>query len=279
MKGYTTREVAEVVGLPTSTILTWAHSGLLSPRRGPRGAYVFSFQDVALLRGARMLLESEVPTRRVREALERLREQLPAGRPLSAVLVSAEGGRVVARDDDRVWDPGTGQMHMDFSGSPGKGEGPIEPRRFVSPEVGEPTSADEWYDHGVDLEAAEPDGARSAYERALVLDPEHPEAHLNLGRLVHEAGDLAAAEYHYRRTLMVDPENARAFYNLGVALEDQGHRAGATDAYEAALRLDPDLAAAHFNLSMLYEKVGREADALAHLVAYKRVLRGGGATP
>ncbi len=274
MKGYTTREVAELLGLPASTILTWTHDGLLSPRRGLRGAYLFSFQDVALLRGARALLEADVSTRRVREALENLQEQLPAGRPLSAVLVSAEGGRVFARDDEGVWDPGTGQTQLDLSapasGSRGEALDRRDPRRA---EAVTHSSADDWYDRGIDLEAEAPERARHAYEQALALDPEHADAHLNLGRLLHEHGNLAGAEYHYRRALLADPENARAFYNLGVVLEDRGHSTGAADAYEAALRLDPNLAAAHFNLSRLCETGGREAEALAHLADYKRILR------
>ena len=78
MKGYTTREVAEVLGLPTSKILSWTRSGLVTPQRNSRGAYLFSFQDLVLLRTARDLLAQDVPARRVSEALEALlsREQL-----------------------------------------------------------------------------------------------------------------------------------------------------------------------------------------------------------
>jgi DNA-binding transcriptional MerR regulator len=72
MKGYTTREVAEVLGLSTSKILSWTRSGLLTPQRGSHGAYLFSFQDIVLLRTARELLAKDVPARRVREALEAL---------------------------------------------------------------------------------------------------------------------------------------------------------------------------------------------------------------
>lgn len=277
MKGYTTREVAEILDLPASTILKWTRDGLLSPRRGSRGAYLFSFQDVALLRGARALLEARIPTRRVREALESLQEQLPPGRPLSAVRVAAEGGRVVARDDDAVWEPGTGQMQLDFSARvSGEGADPVTARTLAGSREGREPTADDWYDRAVDIEAEAPGQAKQAYEQALAQDPDHTDAHLNLGRLLHEEGNLAGAEYHYRRALLADPENARAFYNLGVVLEDQGHGTGASAAYEAALRVDPNLAAAHFNLSRLYETVGRETDALAHLATYKRILTDGG---
>lgn len=271
MKGYTTREVADVLGLPTSTILTWTRSGLLTPRRGPRGAYVFSFQDVALLRSARDLLAADIPTRRVREALERLREQLPIGRPLSAVSVSAAGGRILVQDDHGMWEPGSGQIQIDFETRGAVPEPLAGPRGSIDSRT---LDADAWYDRAVDLEAATPEAAKEAYGRALTRDPDHAEAHLNLGRMLHEEGDVARAEIHYRKALLSDPRNARAYYNLGVALDDQGHSTGAVEAYQAALGLDPDLAVAHFNVSRLLEAAGRRAEALAHLAAYKRLVEG-----
>ena len=278
MKGYTTREVAEVLGLPTSKILSWTRSGLLTPQRGPRGAYLFSFQDIVLLRTARELLDADVPTRRVRQALEGLREHLPTGRPLSAVNISALGDRVLVRDAGAVWDPDSGQLQMDFAvAEVATLAEPVARRALRERAQAGDLSADDWYNTGVDLEAVAPDRAKEAYARALELDPSFADAHLNLGRLVHEEGAVAEAEAHYRTATSVDPASGRAFYNLGVALEDQGRAVGAIAAYEAALRLDSDLAVAHFNLSRLFEAEGRDADALSHLAAYKRLLDGGGA--
>jgi tetratricopeptide (TPR) repeat protein len=282
--GYSTREVAEVLGLPTSTILAWTRAGLLTPVRGPRGAYFFSFRDIALLRAARELLDADVSVLRVRRTLEALRAQIPGGRPLSTVHMVALGDRVLIRDDEHVWDPGSGQLLMALDAPPPAGE-----RSSVVGRIGgssavrgpgaarpAPATADEWYDTAVDLEGDAPERARKAYERALALDPDHAEAHLNLGRLLHEAGAVVEAEAHYRTSLASDPASARAFYNLGVALEDQGRRAGAVEAYEAALRLDAELAVAHFNLSRLYEALKMPSDALAHLAAYKRIFDRGG---
>lgn len=277
MKGYTTREVAEVLGLPTSRIRRWARAGLLTPQRGPRGEYLFSFQDIVLLRTARGLLEADVPVRRVRAALEALREQLPVGRPLSAVHVSAVGDHVLVHDGDAVWDPDSGQLHMEFPvADVARAAEPVV-RRALEERPAEPgLGADEWYDRALDLEAVAPDQAVTAYRRALDIDADHADAHLNLGRLLHEQGQLADAEEHYRAAVQADPESGRAFYNLGVALQDQGLDAGAREAYEAALRLDPDLAAAHFNLSRLYEAAGHVTEALGHLAEYKRLIERGG---
>ncbi|MCG6986888.1 MAG: tetratricopeptide repeat protein [Gemmatimonadetes bacterium] len=278
MTGYTTHEVSEVLGLPTSTILSWTRAGLLTPARGPRGAYYFSFTDVAVLRSARELLRADVPARRVRQTLEKLREQLPNGRALSAVHLSASGSRILVRDEGRVWDPGSGQMLMDLEAAEGGPEPsaaapsaePLAPA--PAPDAPPSPTAEEWYDAGVDLEGSDPRRAREAYGRALELDPRHAEAHLNLGRLLHEAGDLDKAEAHYRAALEADPGSARASFNLGVVLEDRGREADALEAYELALRLDPELGVAHFNASRLCEARGRETEALGHLAAYRRIL-------
>jgi tetratricopeptide (TPR) repeat protein len=272
MKGYTTREVADVLGLPTSRILSWTRRGLLTPERGAGGAYLYSFQDIVLLRTARELLDAKVPTRRVREALEALRKQLPVGRPLSAVRVSAVGDRVLVREDDSVWEPDSGQIQMDFSVADVAAQAePIARRALASADVST-MAADDWYDSALDLEAVALDQAATAYRHALALDAHHAEAHLNLGRLLHEGGELAEARSHYFAAVESDPESARARYNLGVVLEDMGDRKDAITAYEAALALDDRLATAHFNLSRLFEADGREADALQHLVAYKRLV-------
>jgi DNA-binding transcriptional MerR regulator len=214
MKGYTTQEVAEVLGLPTSKILGWTRSGLLTPERGAKGAYLYSFQDIVLLRAARELLDAEVPARRVRVALEALRQQLPVGRPLSAVHISASGDRILVRDDDSVWEPDSGQLQMDFAVAEVAQRAAPVARRALAEAIKAPDSAehddaggtaDDWYNTALDLEAVAVDGAVRAYRRALELDPEHPDAHLNLGRLLHEDGKLPEAEAHYRAAAAADP--------------------------------------------------------------------------
>ena len=273
MKGYTTREVAEVLGLSTSKIRSWSRIGLITPQRGSRGAYLFSFQDIVLLRTARDLLAQDVPTRRVREALEALREQLPVGRPLSAVHVSAFGDRILVQDDDAVWEPNSGQLRIDFDEADvAEKAAPVARRALEARANRDSMTADDWFNTALDLEAVTSDEAIAAYQKALTLEADHADAHLNLGRLLHEGGQVREAESHYRSATDADPDSSRAFYNLGVALDDQELRSGAIEAYQAALRLDADLAVAHFNLSRLCEAEGRLPDALQHLAEYKRLI-------
>ena len=274
MKGYRTAEVAEVLGVSASQVRSWTRSGFIEPQRTPGGAYRFSFQDIVLLRTARALVEQSTTPRKVRAALVRLRAQLPTGRPLSSVHIAAVGERLLVRDEGATWDPESGQLHFELSVSKiaAKAE-PMAPRALEDLASSSSPTADDWFNAAVDLEAVAVEQAKEAYARSLERDPGHAEAHLNLGRLLHEEGHVREAEAHYREAAVADPASAPAFFNLGVALEDRRIRTGAVEAYEAALRLDPELAEAHFNLSRLLEHDGREAEAIRHMADYRRLRR------
>lgn len=277
MTGYSTREVAEIVGLSARQVRSYARSGLVSPERGPRNAYRFGFHDVVVLRTARQLRDADVAPRKIRAALASLREQLPRGRPLTAVTISAEGDRVVVRDRETVWEPDTGQVHFDFQVSDLAAEvAPLARRQAEERIAGGQLEADDWFDLGFDLEAVALGRAKDAYRRAIELDPGHAGAHLNLGRLLHEGGELEGAESHYRQALAADASSAMAAYNLAVVLEDREKTREARRAYERAVRLDPDLADAHYNLALLLERTGSREAALRHLAEYRRLRRAPG---
>lgn len=277
MKGFTTREVAEVLDLTPHQVRSYARSDLLAPGRGPRNEYLYSFQDIILLRTTRELMAARVDPRKIRRALRRLREQLPVGRPLSAVHVTAEGDHVVVRDRDTIWDPESEQVVFQFPVAElaTKLE-PIALRAVEERTQPDRMTADDWYNLGFDLEAVTPDQAQEAYRNALSRDPHHAEALLNLGRLVHEAGDAESAERHYREALAADPGNATASFNIGVALEDLERPLQAIKAYDQAIGADPDHASSHYNLYRLYEASGFPKDALRHLAQYKRLREQGG---
>jgi len=81
--------------------------------------------------------------------------------------------------------------------------------------------------------------ARDAFEAALALDPDQPEARFNLANLVLEDGDLELAVAEFRRVLQADPEFADAHFNLAVALERLGGRSQARAHLERYLALEP----------------------------------------
>ena len=122
-----------------------------------------------------------------------------------------------------------------------------------------PMTARAWYERGVELERIDVAAAREAYAKAIGARPDDAvlaDASCNLGRLLHEAGDVEGAEGCYRLALCADREIAVYWFNLGVAVEDRGRRAEAIACYCEALARDSHLAEAHFNLARLYERAG-----------------------
>jgi tetratricopeptide (TPR) repeat protein len=127
------------------------------------------------------------------------------------------------------------------------------------------------YELAVRQEETDPQQARETYLQVLTLVPDHADAHIDLGRLLHQAGDLKAAEFHYRNALNARAGDSTAAFNLGVALEDQGQINAAIDAYEQALAANAENADAHYNAARLYEKSGDYPAALRHLRAYRQL--------
>jgi tetratricopeptide (TPR) repeat protein len=270
--GYTAADVAKLLGLSLAQIQAYQRAGVLSPRRGAKGEHRFSLADLVLLRTAKELSE-RVPARKVRRALLRLREQLPHGRPLTGVRITAEGDDVVVRDGASAWEPESGQALLSFEVSElASRVAPLARRAAERARNAEAElSAPDWYEMGCDMEPHDALQARDCYRRALELDPAHPGARVNLGRLLQEAGLAQSAEAHYRLALRANPGDVTAAFNLGVALEDLGRPQEAIEAYEKAVAADPGCADAHYNVARLYERFGRRTTAFRHLKTYKQL--------
>ena len=259
MKGYTSQDVAKLLGLTVAQVRGFARDGFLSPPsrlgRGARRELQFSFQDLVVLRTAKALVAARIPARRIRRPLKKLRLQLPRGRSLAELRIAADGDRIVVSDGHTAWNPESGQTHLDFAVSDlATRAAPIARRTAKAAR-----------------EAEDPEEARDAYRRALELDAHHADSHVNLGRLLHEQGLVEEAERHYRAALREDPEHATAAFDLGIALEDLDRPADAIEAYRMALAADSRLADAHFNVARLYDRMGKRAAALRHLSTYKRL--------
>jgi tetratricopeptide (TPR) repeat protein len=275
---YTTREVEQLLGLKATRVRSFVRDGFLQPDRGPRGELRFSFQDLVLLRTARGLIDAAVPPAHVRRALTQLRSRLPEGTSLAGVHIRADGRRIVVREGEALWQLESGQAVFDFDVDElARGVASLDRQRgrTRAPDARDDADfdAERWYLRGYEIEEDDPDGAREAYQKALDLDPDHLEAHINLGRLLHDLGDLVGAERHYRAGLALDPDGVTAIFNLAVALEDLGRGAEAVTMYERALEADPGCADAHFNLARLLAELGQRPAALRHLQAYRKLTR------
>jgi tetratricopeptide (TPR) repeat protein len=268
MQSYGVRDVEKLLRLPRSTLRALIDAGFVTPTRGARNALQFSFQDLILLRTAQALLDAKVPKRRILQSIKELRRRLPDSMPMSGLRIRALGKRVVVSEREGRWQADSGQYLLAFEGDPAEGLLDV-----IEPSLPAPAEPDDWFERGVELESANANAARIAYERAIAANPKHVDARINLGRLLHEAGRLAQAERVYRDAVRVRASDPLLHYNLAVLLEDMGNLRESMRAYETALRLDPELADGHYNLALLYETIGRDTDAIRHMARYRKLLR------
>src|SRR5437762_1947111 len=186
MHQYGARDVERLLRLPRSTIRSLVNAGFVTPERGPRKSYLFSFRDLIVLRTAQALAAAKIPARRITRSLKELRRHLPDAMPLSGLAIEAAGDRVVVKEGVRRWQADSGQYLLDFEGDPARGSLSVIERGGAAA-----ATAEDWFERGCDLERTSAEAAREAYERALQSEAAHIGAHVNLGRLLHEVGRLA----------------------------------------------------------------------------------------
>ena len=266
MHAYNTKDLERLFGLPASAVRSLARAGHISPvKRGGRLHY--SFQDLLMLRTASALRSASISARRINRTLQSLRSTLPVGDALDRRSLTALGNQIAVREGKLLWESESGQYVLALDIGEARGGLHVITRQTSPP----PTeiSADEHYARAFALEDTDPEGARTAYEASLEADPQHVEARVNLGRLLHIAGRLDEAERVYRGAQKAEPLLA---FNLAVLLEDLKKEADAISAYREALALDPQLADAHFNLARLYDRARNPKASFRHLLAYRRMI-------
>lgn len=262
-----------MLGLSAGTLTRLIDAGFVTPARGARNEYRFSFQDVVLLRTADQLLANKIPPRKVVKALVQLRRQLPTEAPLTRLRISAVGSDIAVRQGDLQWDAESQQLLMDFDVAPaGRSGGAVTfIARATQAAPAAPPEAE--LAQAEALERSDPKAAEVAYRNVIRHAVDRIDAYLNLGALLYEAGRLDEALSTYEQGLSRAPREPRLHYNRALALEDLRRDNEALAAYEACIALAEDFADAHFNAARLYEQLGRSQLALRHFSAYRRLQR------
>jgi len=123
--------------------------------------------------------------------------------------------------------------------------------------------------------------ARTFQHTAVFHDPESywrngtkspafaPIAHVNLGQLREQAGDLTEAQAQYRRAIALDPQTPKARNNLGVVLMQLGRSSEAVALFRDETTRHPQNPDAWFNLGLWAEMQGDLEEAARH---YRRAL-------
>jgi len=154
------------------------------------------------------------------------------------------------------------------------------------------------FNSGVEHESAgHTDSAIAAYEGAVTLAPEYLDAHINVGALYYEKGELPKAAEHLQKAIAIDSTSASAYKNLALVrqkasdhtaaiatfsqylLREAGDAKGwaslgqsqlelrdssaALASYEKSLTLDPSDYRTAFNIGNIHQNRGEFHKAIA----------------
>ncbi len=90
--------------------------------------------------------------------------------------------------------------------------------------------------------------AELSTRKAIELNPDFADAHLNLGSILNDLGKSQEAEVSTRKTIELNPDYTEAYFNLGNVLRDLGKLKDAEISTRKAIELKPDFADAYWNL-------------------------------
>lgn len=105
-------------------------------------------------------------------------------------------------------------------------------------------------------------GAIQAHLKAIELDPDFVQPHINLIQLYARAGEYAKAEQEYRIAVRLNPHRADCYYSYGVLMFGLGKYAEAELAFRRAIASNPFYPEAHNNLGFLLQQQGHLRQAL-----------------
>lgn len=266
MHAYTATDLKRLFNLSATFVRSLARAGYISSTAS-QGKTEFTFQDLLILRTASALKAARIPAAKIIEALGKIRASLPPGSVLTTLALAASGKDLVLRDGSQEWEANSGQYPLPLAPHAKKSRVTVLAAPAKRPEA--IVEADQHYSRGHALEETDLAGARAAYLAALNASSDHLEARINLGRLLHLAGELKEAEKIYRQARR---SSALLSFNLAILLEDLQREDEAVVAYREALAQDPSMQDAHFNLSRLHERANNPQDALRHMLAYRRYI-------
>ncbi len=108
-------------------------------------------------------------------------------------------------------------------------------------------------------------GSAEAYEAVLSLDPENPEAHLELGIINERRGRMERAEEHFVESLKADPANPRTLYSYASLYYTADDLEVAEEILERAIAADARYSPALSALASIQARRGEFGEALDYI--------------
>ena len=98
--GYRAPQVCNIVGITYRQLDYWARTGLLRPSlqtaQGSGSQRLYSFGDIVQLRVVKRLLDAGMSLKKIRQAMDLLRDQLSSDAPLADVTLLSDGTTIYA---------------------------------------------------------------------------------------------------------------------------------------------------------------------------------------
>ena len=96
--------------------------------------------------------------------------------------------------------------------------------------------------------------AENLYKKILKTNPNHVDAHNNLGLILYAFEKFQEAINFYEKAIQINPNFATAHNNLGNALKKLKEYKKAIACYEKAIQINSNYAGVHNNLGLLFEQ-------------------------
>jgi arylsulfatase A-like enzyme/Flp pilus assembly protein TadD len=110
-----------------------------------------------------------------------------------------------------------------------------------------------WYQAGLLDAVSNPAAALSAYEKTIAIQPNFSAGQRDLGMLLFQQKNYAAAASHLEKALGLGLEDARLHNFLGICYNRTNWTLKALHEFQRAIKLDPNLAEAHLNLAYAHQ--------------------------
>ena len=163
-------------------------------------------------------------------------------------------------------DPESSQRHLALSRNH---EGPLPPIDDPAFRAVESMRADQYWHQSEGLRL-ESDGraneAIESYEKAIELDAEFVQPHVNLVAVLGRLARFEQAESHYRRALELNSEIEELHNNWGMIQALRKRPREAAESFRRALEINPFSADGHFNFGSTLSQMGRTREAVEHFL-------------
>jgi len=110
-----------------------------------------------------------------------------------------------------------------------------------------------WYQMGLLDAGTDPAAAQSAYEKTIAIQPNFSAGQRELGMLLFQQKNYAAAAPHLEKAIELGLEDAHLHNFLGICYNRTNRTLKGVHEFQRAIELDPKLAEAHLNLAYAHQ--------------------------